>query len=65
MVEIGTRVRVLYPLYAAGTCGRIQAREESGRWIVKLDESTFAGATESVLLSLEESDFEIIQEESD
>lgn len=59
------RVRVLYPLYAEGICGCIQAREESGRWIVKLDESTFTDATEPILLSLEESDFEVIGEERD
>ncbi|MCA1992045.1 MAG: hypothetical protein LDL41_08355 [Coleofasciculus sp. S288] len=53
-------IRVIYPQYAAGVQGRIQAREESGRWIVKLEENPINWSNEPILLSLDESDFEVI-----
>jgi hypothetical protein len=63
MVKIGTLVRVIYPDYAAGSLGRIQAQEISGRWIVKLEENPLEDSNEMLILSLEESDFEIIDPE--
>jgi hypothetical protein len=60
MVEIGTLVRVIYPDYAAGILGSIQAQEISGRWIVKLEENPLEDSNNTLILSLEESDFEII-----
>ena len=36
MLKVGTVVRVIYPEYAAGIQGVIQAQETSGRWIVRL-----------------------------
>ena len=60
MLKVGTLIRVIYPQYAAGVQGRIQAREESGRWIVKLEENPINWSNEPILLSLDESDFEVI-----
>ncbi|NJK48675.1 hypothetical protein HC931_11285 [Candidatus Gracilibacteria bacterium] len=64
MVQIGTLVRVIYPDYAAGILGRIQAQEMSGRWIVRLEENPLEDSNEVLILSLEESDFEIIDPEN-
>jgi hypothetical protein len=63
MVQAGTLVRVIYPDYAAGLLGRIQAQETSGRWIVKLEENPLGNSEEPLFLSLEEEDFEIIEPE--
>jgi hypothetical protein len=63
MVQVGTLVRVIYPDYAAGILGRIQAREISGRWIVRLEENPLEDSNETLILSLEESDFEVIEQE--
>jgi hypothetical protein len=59
MVEVGSLVRVIYPDYAAGMMGRIVGREISGRWIVKLEQHLLAEGNETILLSLEETDFEV------
>jgi hypothetical protein len=63
MIQAGTLVRVIYPDYAAGLLGRIQAQETSGRWIVKLEENPLENSEEPLFLSLEEEDFEIIEPE--
>ncbi|MCU0535593.1 MAG: hypothetical protein MUD14_17010 [Hydrococcus sp. Prado102] len=63
MAQVGTLVRVIYPDYAAGILGRIQARETSGRWIVRLEENPLENSNDILILSLEESDFEIINSE--
>lgn len=60
MLPIGTLVRIRYPDYAAGMRGRIQARESSGRYIVKLEENPLTDSPSPLILSLEESDFELI-----
>jgi hypothetical protein len=52
MVQAGTLVRVIYPDYAAGLLGRIQAQETSGRWIVKLEENPLGNSEEPLFLSL-------------
>ena len=57
MLKVGTLVQVNYPDYAAGFQGELLAQESSRRWIVKLNSSQIK---ESLLLSLEESDFEAI-----
>jgi hypothetical protein len=61
MLKVGTLIRVTYPKYAAGIQGRLQAQEESGRWIVRLEENPIDASDEPLLLSLEESDFEVIE----
>ena len=61
MVRAGTLVRILYPDYAAGFIGRVQAREGLNRWIVQLNENPLKNSSEPLLLSLEETDFEIIK----
>ncbi|NEO89889.1 MAG: hypothetical protein F6K56_06400 [Moorea sp. SIO3G5] len=61
MLKVGTLVRVLYPEYVAGLSGRIEAREESGRWIVRLEENPFEQNDQPFILSLDESDFELIK----
>ena len=53
-------MRVIYPEYAAGIQGVLQAQETSGRWIVQLEKHSEQEDDEPLLLSLEESDFEVI-----
>ncbi len=61
MIEIGTLVRILHRDYVAGCKGTIQDRErKSGRWIIKLEESDLKRSQKDILLSLEESDFEVL-----
>ena len=63
MLEVGSLVRVLYPDYAAGKLGYIEAREEeSGRWIVRLEKNPLYREDEPLLLSLKESEFEEIED---
>lgn len=62
MIKVGTLVRVNYPEYAAGLRGRIQAQEISGRWIIELEENPLADSDEPLLLSLDETEFEIIEQ---
>lgn len=60
MLKIGTLVRVLYPEYAAGVLGRILDYEPSGRWIVQLEYNPIEDDAHPLLLSLEESEFEVL-----
>ncbi|ACK70965.1 hypothetical protein PCC7424_2549 [Gloeothece citriformis PCC 7424] len=60
MPKIGIAIRVIYPDYVAGMQGIIQGKESSGRWIVQLNENPFKDSEKPLVLSLEESDFEII-----
>lgn len=60
MIRIGILVRVNYPEYVSGMRGTIQAKESSGRWIVQLDGNPFKDTDKPLVLSLEESDFEVI-----
>lgn len=59
MLKVGTLVRATYPQYAAGLQGKLLAQENSRRWIVKLEKDSSTRG-ETLLLSLEESDFEAI-----
>lgn len=61
MLKIGTVVLVIYPAYAAGIRGRLLDREESGRWIVQLEENPIEEDDDLLILSLEESEFEAIE----
>jgi hypothetical protein len=65
MPKVGNIVRVLYPEYARGIEGIIEAKEERGRWIVRLAKNSLKGKPELWLLSLEESDFEVIASEEE
>jgi hypothetical protein len=65
MPKVGTVVRVLYPEYAKGVEGIIEAKEERGRWIVRLEKNSLKDKPELWLLSLEESDFEVISSEDE
>lgn len=60
MPRVGNLIRVLHPEYAAGILGFIQAQEISGRWLVRLLENPLENTNEPLILSLEESDFEVI-----
>ena len=61
MLKIGTLVRVLYPEYAAGVLGRILDSEPPDRWIVQLEYNPIEDDEDPLLLSLEESEFEVIR----
>jgi hypothetical protein len=61
MLDIGSLVRVLYPDYAAGQTGIVAAREPTGRWLIRLEPLTHD--QDPLILSLEETDFEVIGSE--
>jgi hypothetical protein len=63
MLNIGKRVRVIYPDYVAGLRGELVAQEDSDRWIVKL-EKNIGDRRETLLLSLKTSDFELLDSHS-
>ena len=63
MIPIGTSVRILYPSYAAGKRGRIEGREGSGRYIVRLQEDVLREDKFPLVLSLEVSDFELVHDQ--
>lgn len=60
MLKKGTLVRVLFPNYVAGNRGYLVGKEESGRWLVRLETNPFGEKDEPFILSLEESEFEEI-----
>ncbi len=62
MIRIGMIVRIIYPEYARGMEGRIEAQENGGRWLVRLELNPLNHQPESIVLSLEESDFEVMEE---
>ena len=62
MLNIGKRVRVIYPDYVAGFEGKLVAQEDSDRWIVKLEKNL--GDRSETLLSLKTSDFELLDSHS-
>lgn len=62
MIRIGMVVRVIYPDYARGIEGHIEAQESNGRWLVRLEQNPISHQPESIVLSLEESDFEVIEQ---
>ncbi len=62
MIGVGTLVRVIYPDYARGIEGHIEAQESNGRWLVRLDQNPINHQQESMMLSLDESEFEVIDE---
>ncbi len=52
-----------YPDYVAGLRGKLIAQENLGRWIVRL-EKNLANPSQTLLLSLEASDFEVLDSHS-
>ena len=64
MLKIGTLVRVLYPEYAAGVLGRILDSEPPARWIVQLEYNPIEDDEDPLLLSLEESEFEVLRSDA-
>lgn len=63
MFKKGTTVKILYPEYAAGITGKLVIIEDSSkRWIVRLDKNPFQEGKETVYLSLEESDFQVVND---
>jgi hypothetical protein len=65
MPKVGDLIRVLHPEYAIGVRGYIQAQELSGRWLVRLLENPLENTDDTLILSLEESDFEVIDTDRD
>jgi hypothetical protein len=63
MIPVGTVVKILYPDYVAGMRGRIEGREASGRYIVSLEDDPLRNDNFPLILSLEESDFELVHDE--
>ena len=62
MISIGMSVRIIYPDYAKDIKGIIEAKEKNGRWLVRLEENSPNYQLKSILLSLEELEFEIMTE---
>ncbi|WP_036477213.1 hypothetical protein [Myxosarcina sp. GI1] len=61
MLDVKTTVKVIYPKYAKGIKGIVIAREESTRrWLVKLNYQE-RERSETLILSLKELDFEVIE----
>ncbi len=65
-MKVGDMVRILKPDYVIGLLGTIKGSEvEFERWIIKLEKNPFEdNQNKSVLFSLPESDFEVIEFES-
>lgn len=58
----GTIVRVSYPAYAAGLMGVIESQEKGvTRWLIKLQNNPFEDSNKPVILSLESSDFQVVE----
>ncbi len=61
IIEIGSLVKILYPKYAFKFHGIVEAPEnKTGRWIIRLINNPFSNSIEPLLLSLKESEIELI-----
>lgn len=62
MLKVGMAVRIINPEYAKGFTGYLLMQESPSRWLVKvmLKETHLPSTSEVLVLSLEESDFEIL-----
>lgn len=60
-IQVGSLVKVLYPKYVSEYRGIVEAAEDTpGRWIVRLENNPLGDTKETLLLSLDESEIEII-----
>jgi hypothetical protein len=62
MLKVGDVVKILYPDYM-NLLGILRDREEFGRWLVQLSADCEVNAAETILLSLDESEFERVEAE--
>jgi len=60
MPRVGNIVRVLYPPYASNRLGRLLVQEGATRWLVRIERDLALDINEPLLLSLEETEFEVI-----
>ncbi|MEM9925462.1 MAG: hypothetical protein AAF915_17200 [Cyanobacteria bacterium P01_D01_bin.50] len=61
MIREGSLVKILYPKYVSEYRGIVEAPEDiPGRWIVRLVNNPFNNSEEPLLLSLSESELEVI-----
>ncbi len=61
MIKIGSLVKILYPKYVFEFHGVIEAPEDiSERWIIRLINNPFGNSKEPLLLSLKESEIELV-----
>ncbi len=61
MIKIGSLVKILYPKYVFEFHGIVEAPEEiAGRWIIRLINNPFSNSKEPLLLSLKESEIELV-----
>ncbi|AFY58223.1 hypothetical protein Riv7116_5861 [Rivularia sp. PCC 7116] len=61
MIQVGSLVKILYPKYVFDFHGVVEASEDiTGRWIIRLIDNTLDNSKEPILLSLNESEIELI-----
>ena len=62
MLKVGMAVRIINPEYVRGFVGYLLMQESPSRWLVKVivKETHLLSTSEVLVLSLEESDFEIL-----
>ncbi|MGB3760151.1 MAG: hypothetical protein WBA07_27865 [Rivularia sp. (in: cyanobacteria)] len=61
MIKIGSLVKILYPKYVFEFHGVVEASEDiAGRWIIRLINNPFGNSKEPLLLSLKESEIELV-----
>lgn len=66
MIRVGSLVKILYPKYVFDFHGVVEAPEEiTGRWIIRLVNNPLGDSREPLLLSLKESEVELVQSKID
>jgi len=61
MIRVGSLVKILYPKYVFEFHGVVEAPEDiAGRWIIRLINHPFDDRREPLLLSLKESEIELV-----
>ena len=63
MITIGTLVTIIHPNYVKGIEGIIKAKESEMRWLVQLDFNPTNDRQELILLSLNESEFKVLNKD--
>ncbi|MDY6898042.1 MAG: hypothetical protein SWZ49_08170 [Cyanobacteriota bacterium] len=62
MIRIGSLVKILYPKYVFEFHGVVEASEDiAGRWIIRLVNNPLNDSREPLLLSLKESEVELVR----